>query len=41
MIFIVYRYNYKQYIEDRLIHHLLLIDRGLLTLYDPLEEKAK
>lgn len=34
MIFIVYRYNYKQYIEGGLIHHLLYVDGGLLTIYD-------
>ena len=34
MIFIIYRYNYKQFIKDNLIHHLFFIDGGLLTIYD-------
>ena len=40
MIFIIYRYNYKQFIKDTVIHHVFFIDGGLLTIYDPLEENT-
>ncbi len=38
MIFIIYRYNYKQFIENFMIHHVFLIDGGHLEIYDPLED---
>ena len=38
MIFVIYRYNYKQFIEDMMINHVFLIDGGQLVIYDPLEE---
>ena len=37
MIFVIYRYNYKQFIEDLRIHHVFLIGGGMVTVYEEIK----